>query len=135
MATILAHIRVKPGKEAFFEETVRPLFSQSHADEEALLRYEYWRGQKTGSYYCMLSFKDYAGFMAHQTSPHHEGAIPALGDAIDTIELEWIDPVPGASVSPPTRVQVLGDDASDLAKAYAARIPVQIASWWLGSCD
>ncbi len=130
MATILAHIRVKPGKEALFEETVRPLHARSHAEEKGLLRYEYWRGEAAGAYYCLLSFVDYAAFMAHQSSAHHEGALPALSEALDTIKLEWVDPVQGAASLPPTRAQTLGDDAGALAKAYATRMPVSIAAWW-----
>ncbi|MDX2236346.1 MAG: antibiotic biosynthesis monooxygenase [Hyphomonadaceae bacterium] len=130
MAAILAHIQIKPGKEAFFEATVQTLYAQSHAEEQHLLRYEYWRGQKPGLYYCLLSFTDYAGFMAHQTSAHHEAAIPALSEALQSIDLEWIDPVPGAADAPPTIPMALGEAASALAKAYAQQIAVRVAGWW-----
>jgi quinol monooxygenase YgiN len=133
MAAILAHIQIKPGKEAVFEETVRALYTQSHAQEKDLLRYEYWRGQKPGLYYCLLSFTDYAGFMAHQTSAHHEAAIRALGEALQSIDLEWIDPVPDAADAPPTVPMALDESASALAKAYAQQIPVRVAGWWRAS--
>lgn len=132
MATILAHITIKPGMEGAFEATVKPLFAASHAEEKALKRYEYWRGQEPGAYYCLLAFDDYAGFMAHQTSPHHEGAVAALGDQIADIRLEWVDPVQGASPLPTTEAGAVGEGASDLARQYAKLFPVALAGWWAG---
>ena len=130
MATILAHIRIKQGSEAQFETTVRELFSISHGSEKALKRYEYWRGQEPGTYYCLLAFDDFLGFMAHQSSAHHEAAVPALMAAIDDMRLEWVDPVQGASPLPATAPQVVPDSASDLIKRYAEMIPVSVAAWW-----
>lgn len=130
MATILAHIAIKPGKEKAFEETIAPLFAESHKTEKALKRYEYWRSQEPGKYYCLLAFDDYHGFLAHQTSPHHEAATPALMDAIADIRLEWIDPVQGGSPLPATTPQPTAADASDLAKRYAGMFPVALAGWW-----
>ncbi len=130
MATILAHIKVKPGKEQAFEGIVRALFAQSHANEEALLRYEYWRGQEPGQYYTLLSFFDYNGFLAHQTSPHHEAALGGLTETIADIRLEWLDPVAHASPLPETARQALAEDASALAKSYAKMFPLALAGWW-----
>jgi quinol monooxygenase YgiN len=130
MASILAHITIKPGKERAFEDIIRPLFTRSHAEEKALKRYEYWRGQEPGRYYTLLAFDDYNGFLIHQSSPHHEDAVPALSDVIADIRLEWLDPIQGASPLPPTAPQAVSDNAPDLAKKYAAMIPVAMADWW-----
>src|SRR4051812_43894501 len=43
MATFLAHITVKPGREADFEAIVVALAGTTHASEPGVRRYEYWR--------------------------------------------------------------------------------------------
>lgn len=43
MATLLAHITVKPGAEAAFEAVARRLFDETHAHETGVLRYEIGR--------------------------------------------------------------------------------------------
>lgn len=130
MATILAHIRVKTGSEPDFERTVRELFEHSHGSEPGLRRYEYWRGQEPGHYYCLLAFDDYAGFLTHQSSPHHEAATPQLMTQIASLRLEWLDPVQGASPLPSTAPQSLPADATELVRRYAEMIPVEMAGWW-----
>ena len=130
MATILAHIKIKPGSEARFESVVRKLYAQSHAGEQALRRYEYWRGQEPGTYYCLLAFDDFLGFMAHQASPHHETAAPLLIDALADMKLEWVDPIQDASPLPASVPQQVPDTASDLVKRYAEMFPVAEAAWW-----
>jgi len=79
VATILAHITVKPGAEARFEEISRDLYRASHAGEQGLLRYEYWRGSEPSTYYTLLAFTDFAAFIAHQTSEHHEAVVAPTG--------------------------------------------------------
>jgi hypothetical protein len=39
MATILAHIRVKPGQEARFEQLAADLYRSTHRSEQAVRRY------------------------------------------------------------------------------------------------
>lgn len=130
MATLLAHIVVKPGAEARFEAVAQHLFARTHADEHGVLRYEYWRGSEPRSYGTLLAFGDHRAFLAHQTSPHHEAAAPELGEIIESIRLEWIDPVPGASPLPPTAPQDVPPDADELTRRYARRFAVQLATWW-----
>lgn len=130
MATIIAHIRVKPGLEAAFERTARAMFAASHSKEKALQRYEYWRSQRAGEYYCILAFDDFRGFMTHQSSPHHEAAAAPLMDQIAELRLEWVDPVQGASPLPPTEPQALPADADALVRRYAEMMPVVMADWW-----
>ncbi len=130
MATILAHIRIKPGCEAEFEQTARAMFESSHGREKALQRYEYWRSQTQGEYYCLLAFDDFIGFMAHQSSPHHEAAAEPLMAMIADLKLEWLDPVRGASPLPATQPQSLPADADALVRRYAEMMPVVMADWW-----
>jgi quinol monooxygenase YgiN len=130
MATILAHIRIKPGSEPAFEQTARAMFMSSHGREPALKRYEYWRSQAPGEYYCLLAFDDFMGFMTHQSSPHHEAASAPLMEVIADLRLEWLDPVQGASPLPATRPQSLPSDADDLVRRYADMMPVVMADWW-----
>ena len=95
MATILAHIKIKDGKEARFEELEGVLWRDTHANEQNVRRYEFWRGAEKGTYYGLLSFNSFNGFIEHQASPHHEDS--GLGEVIEGIRLEWVDPVPSAS--------------------------------------
>lgn len=129
MASILARIQVKPGAEAQFEKTARELYAVSHGSEKALRRYEYWRGHEPGIYYCLLAFDDYLGFMAHQTSAHHEAAVPPLMETVADMKFEWIDPVAGASDLPATAPQELPAD-DELARTYAAMMPLAVQAWW-----
>lgn len=130
MATILAHISVRPGSEADFEAISRDLYTESHASEDGLLRYEYWRGAEAGTYYALLSFRDFASFIAHQTSEHHEAASPKLGAVLTGLRLEWLDPVEGASPLPRTESQDLSHVADELTRLYAERFAARIAPWW-----
>ncbi len=131
MATILAHITVKPGSEQRFEAIARRLYDQTHAHETRVRRYEYWRGADERTYYTLLAFDDLDGFLEHQTSDHHEEASPALGEVIESLRLEWVDPVQGAAPLPPTDHQDLPPDAGDLMRAYARRFAPAIQDWWL----
>ena len=130
MATILAHISVRPGSEADFEAISRDLYAESHATEDGLLRYEYWRGSDPGTYYTLLSFRDFASFIAHQTSDHHEAASPKLGGVLTGLRLEWLDPVDGAAPLPRTEPQDLSHVADELTRVYAERFAARIAPWW-----
>lgn len=130
MATILAHISVKPGSEARFEQISRDLHDASHGHEQGLLRYEYWRGSEPGTYYTLLSFSDFRAFIAHQTSDHHEAASPLLGSVLAGLRLEWVDPIQGASSLPSTNQQDLSDATDELTRAYAKRFAAQVAEWW-----
>jgi quinol monooxygenase YgiN len=130
MATILAHIRVKPGTEAEFEDIARELFTATHEHETGVRRYEYWRGSDPRTYYTLLSFDDFRTFIAHQTSDHHEQASPRIGAVVEALRLEWVDPVDGACELAPTASQDVPDDADELTQTYARRFAAQIADWW-----
>jgi quinol monooxygenase YgiN len=131
MATILAHIKVKPGTEAQFEAIARRLYAASHSSEPHLRRYEYWRATEERLYYCPLSFDDFQSFIEHQTSDHHETAAPELGECIESLRLEWIDPVGDASDLVATEHQEAAPDADDLTQRYTRRFAADVADWWL----
>ena len=130
MATLLAHITVRPGAEVEFETLARTLYEQTHAAETGVLRYEYWRGTPDRSYYTLLSFVDHRAFIAHQTSGHHESASPVLGRLIERLRLEWLDPIVGASGLPVTDMQPAPDDADELTAVSTERFAAHIATWW-----
>jgi quinol monooxygenase YgiN len=131
MATLLAHITVRQGQEAAFEKVAEELYRRTHADEADPWRYEFWRGAKPGTYYCLESFADYLGFLAHQTSEHHESASPQLGDTIESLELEWVDPMGSASPLNPTNHTPLPAEASELEALYHQRFAATVQPWWL----
>ena len=57
--------------------------------------------------------------------------ITALGDLIADIRLEWVDPVAGAAKLPPTDMQPLPPDASELARRYHEIYAARVRDWWL----
>ena len=130
MATILAHIRVKEGSEAAFEALAADLYRATHESETAVRRYEYWRGTEPRLYYSLLAFDDFHGFLAHQTSDHHEEASPRLGEMIEDIRLEWVDPLGEASDLPPTEPQDAPEGADELTRRYAKLFAARKAPWW-----
>jgi quinol monooxygenase YgiN len=132
MATILAHLKVRAGAEARFEDIARTLYRNTHDLESNVLRYEYWRGSEPGTYYTLLSFPDFAGFLVHQTSDHHEIAAPQLGEVLEGLRLEWIDPMTDASPLPSTVAGGVPADADELTRTYAERYAPLIAAWWGG---
>ncbi len=129
MATILAHIQIHAGKEIEFETLIRELFAGTRP-EAAKRHYEYWRSAESGLYYCLLAFDDFHGFLAHQTSDHHEKASPELGKLISKMRLEWIDPVQGASELPATEMQPLPADADELTARYHKLFAATLQDWW-----
>ena len=129
MATILAHIQTQPGREADFEALVGELYRATQS-ETGKRYYEYWRGATPGLYYCLLAFDDFLHFLDHQVSDHHEAASPRLAEMIADLNLEWVDPVGGASELPPTAMQPLPEGASDLAQEYHQLFAAQVQDWW-----
>ena len=131
MATLLAHIKIKSGKEEKFEAITADMVKQTLETETGVLRYEYWKGQEENFYYCLLSFEDKWAFYRHQMSDHHEGH--DFGDVIADIRLEYVDPVKGAGGGLPTTVDpALTDDMEEAMKIAQNRFPLDIASWWTG---
>jgi quinol monooxygenase YgiN len=130
MATLLAHIKVRPGTEERFEAVTRRLYAATHATEPQMRRYEFWRATEERLYYCLLAFDDFQSFIVHQTSDHHERESPELGQCIESIRLEWVDPVEGSSELVPTEHQPASDDADELTVTYTERFAAHVAEWW-----
>lgn len=130
MATLLAHIVIKPGKEEEWEAICRDLYAATHASEPSMRRYEYWRGAEPRSYYTLLSFDDHRSFVTHQTSDHHEEAAPTIGACVESIRLEFVDPIQGASELVPTEHQPAPADADELTRTYTDRYAASVAEWW-----
>jgi cytochrome P450/quinol monooxygenase YgiN len=131
MATLLAHIRVRPGTEARFERIAEELHRATHEREANVRRYEYWRGAAPSTYYALESFDDLGAFVAHQTSDHHEDARPALDEVIEEIELEWVDPLPQASPLAPTVTAETPAEATPIEQRCYERFAGSLMqSWW-----
>jgi quinol monooxygenase YgiN len=131
VATFLAHIKVHEGKEKRFEELAKDLFSATHENEEDVVRYEYWRGSESQTYYTSASFKDYLGFLKHQASSHHEEVASELREITVEIKIEWIDPILGASELVETNHQTPPSELGELATSYSERMPANAQPWWL----
>ena len=117
--------------EASFERVAADLYRATHESESAVRRYEYFRGAEPSTYYCLLSFDDYHGFLAHQASAHHEAASPALRELTESIRLEWVDPLQQASPLAPTNPQPLPSDASEVAVRHHERFAGIGEDWWV----
>ena len=129
MTTLLAYIRIKPGKEAKWESIIADMVAQTHATEDGVRRYEYWKGQEPNAYYCLLSFADKWAFYEHQMSDHHEGH--DFGDVLESIRLEYVDPVEGAGGGLTRTIDLpLPVDASEAQRTAQARFPLTVPDWW-----
>ena len=131
MATLLAHVRIKPGAEARFEQIAADMYRHTHGDEADVRRYEYWRGAEAGTYYCLESFPDLDGFLTHQTTAHHSSYGPALREVIAEMHLEWVDPLAHASPLAPTNTVALRPDATETYRLAHERFSSVVAGWWL----
>jgi quinol monooxygenase YgiN len=130
MTSILAHIEIKPGKEEKFETIMKDMVARTFAEEDGVLRYEYFKGQKPNFYYCLLVFADKWAFYRHQNSDHHEGH--DFGDVLKSINLEYLDPVSDANPLPHTEDPALTEDMDEGLVRAQKSYPTQMAEWWLG---
>ncbi|MEQ8410518.1 MAG: antibiotic biosynthesis monooxygenase [Erythrobacter sp.] len=129
MATLLAHIRIKPGKEEAWEAIMHAMVLETFKTEAGVIRYEYWKGEAERTYYCLLAFKDKWAFYAHQMSDHHESH--DFADVLEDIRLEYVDPVTRAGGGlPPTLDPPLAPDASEAMRTAQERFPLVIPGWW-----
>lgn len=130
MATMLAHLIIKPGQEAEYERLQAWLYEQTHARETHIRRYEFYRGQQPGEYYGLLSFTNFHEFLEHQTSEHHESFTQQFRKLVESGDFQWVDPVAGACDHTPTDPQPTPDGASELARGYAESMAVDVPDWW-----
>ena len=127
MVTLVAHIRIRPGVEQRWEAVMAEMVEQTLAREANVVRYEYWKRQAPREYFCLLAFADNRAFFEHQAADYHVNA--PFADLIESIDLEWVDPVENASPLSRTTDPPL-DDAPDAVKAWRERTPVTLAPWW-----
>ena len=128
MATLLCHIEINPGKEREFEAVMKEMYRRTHAEEPNCVRYEYFRGARPNMYYSLLSFTDRLAFLAHQASDYHEGY--DFASMIKNLEMEWVDPVTGASPLIPTESGELPESASEAIYAAAEIYQIEVQPWW-----
>ncbi|SIO20370.1 Quinol monooxygenase YgiN [Parasphingorhabdus marina DSM 22363] len=129
MTTLLAHIKIKPGKAEKWEAIMADMVEKTFETETGVNRYEYWKGQEENFYYCLLSFEDKWAFYRHQISDHHESH--EFADVLADIRLEYVDPVTGAGGGlADTRDPALPDDADEGMAMAQERFPLDIAGWW-----
>lgn len=130
MATLLAYLKIKEGREAEYEAIQARLYRETHGKESNVRRYEFFRGPARGEYYGLLSFDDFMGFMEHQSSEHHEVFSARFRDLVEETSIRWIDPIETASDLTPTDPQPLPEDASQLMRDYAKLFAVDVPEWW-----
>ena len=129
MATLLAHVTVKEGMEDHWEGIARTVFSATHEHETAVQRYEYWRGTDPRTYYVLLSFDSFDGFMEHQVADYHHNA--GFGDCFEAFRLEWVDPIDGAA--PLRASETTGEerpDKGELWNMYVRNHSEAQPEWW-----
>ena len=131
MSSLLAHVKVVEGQEQKFEELQKELYKQSHANEDCIIRYEHYRGRQKNSYYSLLVYPTYLDFLIkHQISKHHEEAGAQFGGVIESLDLEWLDPIENAAPVGITEMQELPENAPELAKEYIETYPAVVQKWW-----
>jgi hypothetical protein len=129
MATLLAQVQVNEGMEAHWEEIAKTVFAATHEHETAVNRYEYWRGTEPGSYYVLLSFDDFDGFMEHQVADYHHNA--GFGDCFAGFTLEWLDPIQGASpLGSSVTTGAENPDKDEVWNTYVRNHSEEMPSWW-----
>jgi quinol monooxygenase YgiN len=131
MATMLAHIRVVPGRERDFEAAAAILWQRTNADEPHTIRYDYWRASEPSHYYALGCFESYDAFMDHQLSPHHLAASAAFKGIVDNVDVEWIDPIDTANDLPATNMSPTSPNASERELLYRTRYPADPRPWWI----
>ena len=93
---------------------------------------EYYRGREKNSYYTLLVYPTYLDFLLkHQISDHHEEAGAQYDGVIESIDLEWLDPIDDAAPVGITKMEEIPSDASDLAKEYGESHAAEVQDWWL----
>ena len=130
MSTLLAKAKLKPEFEDFFEDIARAVFQATHQNESAVVRYEYFRGTDDRTYYVLLSFQDFDGFMEHQVADYHHNV--DFMDCFEEFRLEWVDPVDGASPLVQSQTRGTTDNSrDDRWNQYVQNHSEATPDWWL----
>lgn len=130
MATMLAKIKVHDHLIDKWENTITELVDKTLANEPEVVRYEYWKSTEPNTWYGLLSFTSKHAFFVHQDADYHR--TPALGECIEHMTLEFVDPVHNASPLVRTENPPLPEDAPEGIKEWEDITPVQVANWWTG---
>ena len=130
MSTLLAKAKLKPEFDDFFENIARKVFRSTHDNEPAVVRYEYFRGTDERTYYVLLSFENFDGFMTHQVADYHHNV--DFMDCFEEFRLEWLAPVNGASPLVESETEGTVDPSSDdLWNNYVKNHSETTPKWWL----
>lgn len=130
MSTLLAKAKLKPQFEDFFEDIARVVFQATHDNESAMVRYEYFRGTDDRTYYVLLSFENFEGFMEHQVADYHHNV--DFMDCFEEFRLEWVDPIEGVSPLVQSETQgTLDDSRDDRWNQYVENHSEVTPKWWL----
>ncbi len=130
MSTLLAKAKLKPEFEDFFEDIARKVFRSTHDNESAVVRYEYYRGTDERTYYVLLSFENFDGFMTHQVADYHHNV--DFMDCFEEFRLEWLDPINGASPLVESETEGTVDPShGDLWNNYVRNHSETTPKWWL----
>ena len=130
MSTLLAEAKLKPGYEDFFEEIARAVFSSTHENESAVIRYEYFRGTDDRTYFVLLSFEDFDGFMTHQVADYHHNV--DFMDCFEDFRLQWLDPVDGASPLAQSQTEgTIDSKKGDIWNQYVENHSEKAPDWWI----
>ena len=128
MATLMVRLQVRPGMETRFEAMITELVDQTLAHETGVIRYEYWKGQAPRTWYAFLSFTSKIAFFTHQDADYHRNQ--PYDDCVESMQLEWLDPVNGASPLPRTVNPPLPAGTPPNLVEWEQRSPIQLADWW-----
>ncbi len=130
MATLFATMKIREGKEGAFEDVARALSAETKRETGCRL-YAYYRAPPPRTYYCLLVFDSYNGFLEHQASDYHETLItPRAEELFEDFKAEWLDAVVGASNGVPTQHETPGPQAPARQRHYADAMPAAIQDWW-----
>jgi len=131
MTTLLAHMRVRPGREEDWEALMRFMTLETFRKEGGVIRYEFWRGEAERTYYGLLAFKDKQAYYEHQVSETFRQADFSL--LLEELRVEYVGPVEGAGGGlPPTRDPPLPEDADESLREVQELYPIRIPDWWEG---
>lgn len=81
---IVAHLKVKAGKESEFESVFTELQASVKKNEPGALLYEVFKSKTDPTIYVVMEqYRSEADLAAHRTTPHMAAAGPKLGAVLD----------------------------------------------------
>ena len=134
VSTLLAHVKINHGLDDHREGIALCVFSATHDNEDGCVRYEYWRGSESRTYYVLLSFQSFDDFMTHQVADYHHNT--DFRDCFEDFNLEWVDPIENAS--PLIQSETSGETKEDRGEVwnnYVRNHSSEIPAWWLKQRD